>query len=105
MSARSMEKHGHEDTGLGRMSGNASQVHIVSLHFWNVQLDDDITAFPDISLLGFSIPGVSGASAAPGTEEGTIPHQGEQERGRKASLNYHSVIPAPKKSKDKIKES
>lgn len=36
-------------------------VHVVSLHFWNVLLDDDIQAFPYISLLGFSIPGVSGA--------------------------------------------
>lgn len=34
---------------------------MVYLHFWNVLLDDDIKAFPDISLLGFSIPGVSGA--------------------------------------------
>lgn len=47
--------------GLGKMSGNASQVHMVSLHFWNVLLDDGVKAFPDISLLGFSIPGVSGA--------------------------------------------
>lgn len=43
------------------MTGNASQVHVASPRSWNVLLDDDIKAFPDISLLGFSIPGVSGA--------------------------------------------
>lgn len=43
------------------MTGNASQVHMASPRSWNVLLDDDSKAFPDISLLGFSIPGVSGA--------------------------------------------
>lgn len=90
------------------MTGNASQVHVASPRSWNVLLDDDIKAFPDISLLGFSIPGVSGAlepgkwlSSSRHRGRQRVPHQGEQRRGRKASLNYHSVIPVQGKARRK----